>query len=108
MVNFITSILSLLLMVLIALIAATVVISGFIGVGALFARFTELTLFQATVVAVPVGIAVLYLLGRIMNLPVTTWAEEWDEKDDWDEELELEDLPPEERCRVLRSIAGRG
>lgn len=102
--NFITNILSLLLMVAIALIAMILVVAGFIGVGALFARYTELTLFQATIVAVPVGLGTFYLFRRVMEGPVPTQADEWDEWEEWDEDLDFEDLPPEDRRRVLQYV----
>ena len=55
--------------------------------------------------AVPIGMVVFYLLGRISNLPATTYEQdEWDEWDEFDEELEFEDLSPEERQRALESL----
>jgi hypothetical protein len=41
MIDFIIHILALLLMAVIALAATTLVVAGFVGVGALFAHFTE-------------------------------------------------------------------
>ncbi|MFQ5340591.1 MAG: hypothetical protein ACE5F6_03495 [Anaerolineae bacterium] len=102
MINFLGSILLLLLMVAITLFATVLVVAGFMGVGALFARYTELTLFQATLVTVPVGMAALYLFARIMNFPNSTAGD--DEWEDWDEDLEFEDLSPGERRRVLQRL----
>ena len=102
MINFLGSILLLLLMAVITLVATVLIVAGFMGVGALFARYTELTLFQATLVTMPVGMAALYLFARIVNFPIST-AED-DEWEDWDEDLEFEDLSPGERRRVLQRL----
>ncbi|MFQ5593053.1 MAG: hypothetical protein ACE5HA_02790 [Anaerolineae bacterium] len=101
MIDFIAHILALLLMAVIALVATMLVVAGFIGVGALFAHFTELTLFQATVVAVPVGLGVFYLFRGIMQVPGSSEEDEWEY---WDEDLEFEDLSPQERRRVLQRL----
>jgi hypothetical protein len=101
MIDFIVHILALLLMAVIALVATTLVVAGFIGVGALFAHFTELTLFQATIVAVPVGLGAFYLFRGIMQVPESSEEDGWE---DWDEDLDLEDLSPEERRRVLQQL----
>lgn len=103
-----SALLSLLFLFVIVLVGTVVVVAGFIGMGAVFARFTELTLFQATIVTMPVGAAALYLFGRLISspsFPIQNQEGEWDEWDEWDEELELEDLPPEARRKVLRYIA---
>lgn len=105
--NFIISILVALLMIAVALFATTLVVAGFIGVGVLFARFTELTLFQATIVTVPVGLGVFYLFRQILQLPGTADEDEWDEWDeweDWDADLDFEDLPAEARRRLIRRL----
>ena len=101
MIDFIVHILGLLVMVVIALVATTLVVAGFIGVGALFAHFTELTLFQATIVVVPVGLGAFYLFRGIIQAPESGEEDEWE---DWDEDLDFEDLSPGERRRVLQRL----
>ena len=105
MAEIVSGLLFLIVIAAIALIVTVVAMAGFVGVGALFARYTELTIFQATLMAVPIGMVVFYLLGRISNLPATPYEQdEWDEWDEFDEELEFEDLSPEERQRALESL----
>jgi uncharacterized membrane protein len=111
--DFVITVVTLLVLALIALVATALVVASFIGVGAVFARFTELTLFEATIVVMPVGAAALYLFARLISLlPVgqADRAEERDEEDegeDWDEDLEFEDLPPETRRKALEYLVER-
>lgn len=104
--DFIGGVVFLLVMVAITLVATVLVVTGFIGVGALFARYTELTLFQATVITVPVGMAALYMLRRTLEVPPSPYQQEdeWDEWDEWDEDIDFEDLSPEERRQLLLEL----
>lgn len=107
MTDFLSGLLMLVVMALIALVVTAFALVGFVGVGAIFARFTELTLFQATLLTLPVGMAILYLLGRTTGLPVAPQENEWDEWDEWeewDEDVDFEDLPPSERRRILAYV----
>ena len=101
--NIVVTILVVLLIVAGTLIVTLLVAAGFVGVGALLARFTELTLFQATIVVVPVGLGLLYVVKWVLEIaPLSTEDDDWD---DWDEDLDFEDLPPETRRILLRSFA---
>ncbi len=102
MASFLGVVFLLLLMAVVAFVITALAVAGFVGVGALFARYTELTLFQATLVSVPIGLVVVYLLNKVADYPVPPYAE--DEWDEWDEDLDFEDFPPEQRMRVLQSL----
>ncbi|MBS1253197.1 MAG: hypothetical protein MAG451_02246 [Anaerolineales bacterium] len=105
MAEFLGVVFILLLAAVIVFVVTVLAVAGFVGVGALIARFTELTLFQATLVSVPIGMVVVYLLNKVADYPVSPYAEdEWDEWDEWDEDLDFEDFPPEQRMRVLRKL----
>lgn len=104
MTDLITSLLTLLLVIVLVLVVTMVTMAGFLGVGAIFARFTELTLFQATIIAAFMGFGTFYVLNQIMRIPVYNEEDEWDEWDEWEDELDFEGLSPAEQRKVRRFI----
>jgi len=76
-------------LILLAVAVAIFLLSlGFVGMGWLLSRLLPLSLFEASVIALLLGLGLAYVIGQIFSIPVSDHDEDWEDEEDWDEEWE--------------------